>query len=285
MSTALYSQQLTKEICASFKPDESLKEITEYWINGRDSSLVSKEYYSNGFLRKQQIFWQDTLRIESTFNYDGKGVLSSIDKQVKDNIPDSVKTSLFFLYDQNNNVYFERSMIFSLVNPDSFQVHYQTFTNYIYKDGLIIYSNLINDMADGGGIQTQSYHYEYDKKNRLKKTSVHNLGDPLDEYLLLSERFYDKKGNHINTIKYCNENGFDVNGNEIKVPCLNDTSFFDYNSKNQLLEERHHVKAIFIGSDQKIKIKYHYDKQGRLISIFNIIEEDRTLIYRRYFKY
>ena len=156
----------------TFKADNSLKEILEYKIEGLDSSLISKGYYSDGLLRLKQGFRNDTLLIEYKFKYNENGRLDFLSKSLKDkNCKDTTKTISFFLYDQYGNIYFERvsDSIYSnqLSYENNFEMSNTYFTSYIYEDSLMTYSNFVTLLEYG--IQHWSKKFEYDDKNRLAK--------------------------------------------------------------------------------------------------------------------
>jgi hypothetical protein len=268
------------------KTDKSLKEVWEYSGDGKDSSLTAKEYYSEGLLQLRQSFWNDTLRKEAKYKYNEYKLPWIIIETSKDNNKkDTSKSMAVYLYDQYKNLYLERHMD-SVPDYDlHFRLRFQQFTNYIYQDSLIIYSNMINDLGDG--FQAVNKKFEYDNKRHLKKIFVDDLGDTAVNYILTDELFYDKLGNHIKSIQFCRDYVTNREGNKKKQPCENDFALYTYNSKQQLTEEFHHYHSMpFMDvSFQKDTIKFNYDGKGRLVSVLHTIESDRKYSTNRYFKY
>jgi hypothetical protein len=270
--------------------DKSLKEVWEYRIDGKDSSLTAKEYYSDGLLFLRKSFWKDTLRKETTYKYNEYKLPYIITETYKDNNKkDTSKSIIIKLYDQYKNVYLERHMD-SVPNYDfNFQLSYQQFTNYIYQDSLIIYSNMINDLVNG--FQLIYKKFEYDSKRHLKKIfqkDMRDIRDTTKNYILTDELLYDALGNHIKTIQHGCDYVTDCLGFKKKTPCENDFMLYTYNSKKQLLTEEFHdlndMPLMNVGF-QRDTIKYNYDENGRIVSVLHTMELARKYIVNRYFKY
>ncbi len=161
----------------------------------------------------------------------------------------------------------------------------QNFTSYIYQDSLIIYSNEIRDFIHS--YQVDFKRYEYDDKRRLKKVFYDDQRDKSQSYILNSEHFYDEKGSHIKTIRYCQIYVTDMDGNRLDHTCKNDTIHYTYNSQKQLTAEHHfYHSGPFTNVDfQKNTLEYNYDNRGRLVSVLNTMEQAVKYITIRYYKY
>lgn len=267
LSGKLFGQYSEMVFSSSTNMDKSLKEVWEYSGNGKDSSLIAKEYYSEGLLQLRLSFWNDTLRKETTYKYNEYKLPWIITETFKDNKrKDTAKSMTVYLYDQYKNLYLKRHMDSVPNYVYDFRLRYQQFTNYIYQDSLIIYSNMINDLGDG--FQGVYKRFEYDDKRHLKKVFTDDIYDTAANYILTDELFYDEIGNHIKTVHYCQNYITDREGNIKKQPCENDFSLYTYNSKQQLTEEFHyfHETPFMNVAYQKDTIKYNYNENGRLVS-------------------
>ncbi|MBK8415698.1 MAG: hypothetical protein IPL22_15070 [Bacteroidetes bacterium] len=157
-------------------PDKSLKEVLEFRVDGKDSSLAAKEYYSEGLIQLRQSFWKDTVRNETSYQYNEYNQPSIMTKVLKDNKnKDASKSITIYLYDQYGNLYLERNMDSVPDNIYNFRLRNQEFTSYIYQDSLVIYSNKIRDFINS--YQEDFKRYEYDDKGRLKKVFNDDQGD------------------------------------------------------------------------------------------------------------
>ncbi len=287
VSSKLFGQNSEMFFNYSVTTDKSLKEVWEYRVDGKDSSLTAKEYYSDGLLILRKSFWKDTLRKETTYKYNEFKLPWIITETFKDNNKkDTSKSITIKLYDQYKNLFLIRQMD-SVPNYDfSFRPSFQQFTNYIYQDSLIIYSNMFNDLFDG--FQMIYKKFEYDHKRRLKKVFIKEICDTTNNYILSYELLYDELGNHIKTINYGCDYVSDSIGVEKKQQRETDFMLFTYNSKKQLLTEEFHdlqdMPLMNVGFQRDI-IKYNYDEKGRIISVLHTMEQDRKYIINRYFKY
>lgn len=278
----VFGQYYEMTFNANFKPDKQLKEVWEYKVEEKDSSLRSKDFYSEGLLQSTQIFFKDTLRKEILFKYDENQLLSLVSEYYKDvNKKDTAKSIVWYLYDQYKNPYFEKRGDSVPYGDFNIETRQQFFTSYVYQDSLIIFSNLLSEIP-GMGFHMETKKFEYNKKKQLCKTFVHQMTDTVGYFRLAEELFYDEKGNHIKTILYCIDYTVDNYGNKIKTPCENDLLTYTYNSKNQLVGEFHHYHGMFFQNDN---IKYVYDSKGRLQSVCHTMEQDKKYITNHYFKY
>lgn len=286
LATNLFGQYSEVVFKSPYSPDKSLKEVWEYRIDGKDSSLTAKEYYSDGLIQLRQSFWRDTLRKEIAFKYNDYNLLSSITQTLKDNKNiDTSKSITIYLYDQYGNLYLERRMDSVPDHIFNFRTRNQEFTSYIYQDSLIIYSNKIRDFIHS--YQEDFKRYEYDDKRNLKKVFYDDQWDNSQSYILDRELFYDEKGNHVKTIRYCQSSVKDRDGNRLDHTCRNDTIQYTYNSQKQLTAEHHlYHSGPFMNVDfQKNTLEYSYDDRGRLVSVLSTMEQAIKYITIRYYKY
>jgi len=56
LTTNLFGQYSEIVIKSTYLPDKSLKEVLEFRVDGKDSSLAAKEYYSEGLIQLRQSF-------------------------------------------------------------------------------------------------------------------------------------------------------------------------------------------------------------------------------------
>ncbi|MCX6183379.1 MAG: hypothetical protein NT150_15815 [Bacteroidetes bacterium] len=276
LSNSLLAQ--VGNIFPPFKPDQALKEISSFQFYDQDTTWHKVEFYSEGLLRSQNEYYKYGPILESKYYFDERKRLEvEIHTHKGVNGQDSSKKSVWMLYDQYNNVYLRRyTDSISHENPN--QMIQTEFINYVYQDGLIVSSNLISE--SGWMLQTSPNKYEYDKKRRIKK--VFDRDVETGQYNLAREFYYDKKGNHVKTIiphySYKMELGIRVD-----MPADSDSLFFIYNSKQQLIEAKESFTSF---EKQEIVVKYNYDLEGRLITIFKTIREgDRVFYENQYLKY
>lgn len=286
LTTNLFGQYSEIVIKSTYLPDKSLKEVLEFRVDGKDSSLAAKEYYSEGLIQLRQSFWKDTVRNETSYQYNEYNQPNIITKILKDNKnKDASKSITIYLYDQYGNLYLERHMDSVPDNIYNFRLRNQEFTSYIYQDSLVIYSNKIRDFINS--YQEDFKRYEYDDKRRLKKVFNDDQRDTSLSYILDSEHFYDEKGSHIKTIRYCQTYVTDMDGNRLDHPCKNDTIHYTYNSQKQLTTEHHlYHNGPFTNVDfQKNTLEYNYDNRGRLVSVLNTMEQAIKYITIRHYIY
>ena len=265
-----------------FTPDSSLKEIHEWNIDRDDSTLISKGFYSNGFLKNKIHFLNNHLVSEYCYQYDENGLYDYVSKTSKDiNGKDTSKTITYLLRDQYGNTYFERVSDSLTTNTShnsysNYEVQNTYFTSYIYEDSLVLYSNFVNDL--GGGIQHWSNKYEYDSKKRLIKTYKHNMSDSTNYYRLVSEFFYDELDNKIKIVSKCINYYKNLKGKKIYRECDDDLTLYTYNNLNQLSKIITKSNSIF---QYEAETLYYYDTKGRilLISFFEKYS-NRTLYYQ-----
>lgn len=234
----------------TFSPDQSLKSITSYNINESDSTMTNQWIYSNGKLIKMKTSDQDI----TDFFYEDKYNVSSI----KGNVLNK------YIFDQYGNLFYKRIFI-DKKDSGNFICPTFEFRNYVYKDSLMTFCNIV--MSQTIYTEERSEKYEYDKNKKLKKVFYKYQTYQPYYYKLAREFFYNTEGQLIKSL-----------GNPLDLLAGGrDSTLYTYNSKNQLTEEISHSIL------EKSTIRYYYNQKGLLISVVEISDWYNATYRRHYY--
>lgn len=264
-----------------FTPHKSLKSVTEYVINSKDSILREKWFYTNGALTKHQWFSNETVYREMNVFYEEDVPSYSILSYKGGQMQDTMKVFTVYLFDQYKNCYYKETGDSNFEHSQYEVCSRYEITSYVYQDSLILYSNWVRSFCSG--FQNGSKRFEYDSQKRLKKVFEHTMSDSLGYYKLNQEFFYNAEGLLVKSVYYNNPAYTLQLAGAKTLEILDDNAtFYTYNSNRQLVNENSKWTGFV---SQKDDINYYYNELGLLSAVFFTEEQQHKYITHYYFEY